>query len=207
VESCCHKNVDLYAETAIVNGASKYSYACSAVKYNPNSTVRKNSPWVACVALFYSRPWCAHVTVTPEASKIAVFRKGTCMGLNGWIPVGGQVDPSSIVGVSLVWKNAQKNDTKNRISETINKIIPQPRPFVTIFVCSPSYVPSRATSRHHWIIVSTVIITPIPSKLSSYWWNYLISLIRLINAPVAPVSGKSLLFTIWNVWFSCIDIN
>jgi hypothetical protein len=26
-----------------VNGASKYSYACSAVKYNPNSAV-KNSP-------------------------------------------------------------------------------------------------------------------------------------------------------------------
>lgn len=37
------KNVDPYAESAIVNGASMYSYACSAVKYNPNSTV-KNSP-------------------------------------------------------------------------------------------------------------------------------------------------------------------
>jgi hypothetical protein len=39
------KNVDPYAESAIVNGASKYSYACSAVKYSPNSTV-KNNPWV-----------------------------------------------------------------------------------------------------------------------------------------------------------------
>jgi hypothetical protein len=41
------KIVDPYAETAMVNGASKYSYACSAVKYNPSRTV-KNSPWVAC---------------------------------------------------------------------------------------------------------------------------------------------------------------
>ena len=32
------KNVDPYAESAIVNGVSIYSYACSAVKYNP--TVR-----------------------------------------------------------------------------------------------------------------------------------------------------------------------
>jgi len=32
-----------------------------------------------------------------DASRIAVFSKGTCIGLNGWIPVGGQVDPSSNV--------------------------------------------------------------------------------------------------------------
>jgi len=57
------KNVDPYAEPAIVNGASRYSYACSAAKYNPNNTV-KNSSWVACVALFSSRPWFALVTVT-----------------------------------------------------------------------------------------------------------------------------------------------
>ena len=36
----------------------------------------------------------------------AVFSIGTCIGLNGWIPVGGQVVPSSTVGDSLVWKNA-----------------------------------------------------------------------------------------------------
>jgi hypothetical protein len=53
------------------------------------------------------------------------------------MPVGGQVDPSSIVGDRLLWKNAQKNDTKNRTSDTMNKIIPHRRPFVTIFVCNP----------------------------------------------------------------------
>jgi hypothetical protein len=36
------------------------------------------------------------------------------------------VDPSSIVGDSLVWKDAQKNET-NKISDTINRIIPHPR--------------------------------------------------------------------------------
>ena len=45
----------------------------------------------------------------------------------------GQVDPSSIVGDSLVWKNVQKN----KISETMNRIIPHRSPFVTIFVCNP----------------------------------------------------------------------
>ena len=56
--------------------------------------------------------------------------------------MGGQVDPSSFVGDNLVWKNAQKNDTKNSTSDTINKIIPHCNPFVTIFVCNPWYVPS-----------------------------------------------------------------
>jgi len=109
----------------------------------------KNNPWVAWVALFSRRPWCAHVTVTPEANRIAVFSNGICIGLNGWIAVGGQVDPSSIVGDKLVRKNAQKNDTKNNTSDKINKIIPHRNPFVTIFVYNPWYVPSRVTSRHH----------------------------------------------------------
>jgi len=74
---------------------------------------------------------------TPNASKIAVYSKGICIGWNGWIPVSGQVDPISIVGDNLVWKNAQGNNTKNKISETINRIIPHRRPFVTIFVCKP----------------------------------------------------------------------
>ena len=51
--------------------------------------------------------------------------------------MGGQVDPNSIVGDSLVWKNAQKNDTKNKTSETINRSIPHRSPFVTIFVRNP----------------------------------------------------------------------
>ena len=71
------------------------------------------------------------------------------MWLNGWIPVGGQVDPSSIVGNNLVWKNAQNYDTKNNISDKIYKIIPHCNPFGTIIVCSLCYVPSRVTSIHN----------------------------------------------------------
>jgi hypothetical protein len=43
--------------------------------------------------------------------------------VEGWIPVEGQADPSSIVGDSLLGKNAQKNDT-NRTFEPTNSIIP-----------------------------------------------------------------------------------
>jgi hypothetical protein len=52
------------------------------------------------------------VTVTPEASRIAVFSRGICKGLNGEIPVGGQIDPSSIVGVSLLWKKLRKTRSR-----------------------------------------------------------------------------------------------
>jgi hypothetical protein len=70
--------------------------------------------------------------------------------------------------------------------------------FVTIFVCSPSYVPSRVTSGHHWIVVIIVMIAPIPRRLLSYWWNHLISPINVNIAPVAPVISHGLLFTMWN---------
>jgi hypothetical protein len=36
------------------------------------------------------------IKVTPDANRIAVFSRGICKGLNGKIPVGGHVDPSSI---------------------------------------------------------------------------------------------------------------
>ena len=70
-----------------------------------------------------------HVTVQ---SRIAVFSKGTCVGLNGWIPVGVQVDPSSVIGDNRVWKNAQKNDTKNRMYEKMNRNIPLRRPILIL---------------------------------------------------------------------------
>jgi hypothetical protein len=104
---------------------------------------------MVCLNLFSSRLWCAQVTVTPDASRIAVFSRGICIGLKGVIPVGGHIDPNSIVGDSLLWKNAQKKDTKNKTSEIINRIIPHRSPVVTLLVCMPWYVPSRVMSRHH----------------------------------------------------------
>lgn len=49
------------------------------------------------------RLWCAQVIVTPEASRTAVFNRGTSNGFNGTIPVGGQHPPSSGVGAKLEW--------------------------------------------------------------------------------------------------------
>jgi hypothetical protein len=46
-----------------------------------------------------------------------VFIKGTCKGLNGCVPVRVEVGTSLNVGDSLVWKNAQKNNTKNTLRQ------------------------------------------------------------------------------------------
>lgn len=78
-----------------------------------------------------SKLWWAHVTVTPDAKRTAVLSKGTLNGFKGLIPVGGQQHPSSGVGASLLWKNAQKNAKKNRTSDVINRIIPHRSPLVT----------------------------------------------------------------------------
>lgn len=93
--------------------------------------------------------WWAHVTVTPEANRTAVFRSGTLNGLIGVIPTGGQQQPSSGVGARLLWKNAQKNAKKKHTSDKINKIIPHRNPLATYEVWAPIKVPSRTTSRHH----------------------------------------------------------
>lgn len=77
------------------------------------------------------------MTVTPDASRIAVFSKGICIGLNGEIPIGGHIVPNSILGASLLWKKAQKNEIKKKISDTINRIIPHRNPILTVEVCIP----------------------------------------------------------------------
>jgi len=119
-----------------VKDASIYSYACKAVKYIPRIIV-KTSPWIAWVWFDSMIAWWDHVAVAPEANKIAVLSRGTWNGLNVKIPVGGQQFPISTVGANLLWKNAQKNEKKNKISDTINKIIPHRIPIDTTLVCNP----------------------------------------------------------------------
>ena len=41
--------------------------------------------------------------MTPEASRTAVFKRGTSKGSRVVIPVGGQQPPSSGVGARLEW--------------------------------------------------------------------------------------------------------
>lgn len=106
-----------------MNGAAKYSPACRKVKYIPNPTVIDKA-WIALVRSPSIRLWWAHVTVTPEARRTAVFRRGTLNGFRGVIPIGGQQHPSSGVGARLLWKNAQKKAAKKHTSDKINSIIP-----------------------------------------------------------------------------------
>lgn len=77
------------------------------------------------------------MTVTPEASRTPVFRRGTENGLIGVIPAGGQVEPSSGVGARLLWKKAQKKAKKNITSDTIKRIIPHRSPLETGVVWNP----------------------------------------------------------------------
>lgn len=100
--------------------------------------------------------WWAHVTVTPEARRMAVFRRGTSKGLSGLIPVGGHCPPSSGVGTKLEWKNAQKNPRKKNASDVMNRIIPYRSPFCTVGVWWPWNVLSRTMSRHHCSMISSM---------------------------------------------------
>lgn len=84
-----------------MNGAAKYSPACKNVKYIPSPTVTDRA-WMALARSPSIRLWWAHVTVTPEASRTAVFRRGTLNGFSGVIPMGGQQHPSSGVGARLL---------------------------------------------------------------------------------------------------------
>lgn len=72
--------------------------------------------------------WWDHVTVNPEEIKIIVFIRGMSNGLKGLIPNGGHNWPISIAGANDEWKYAQKKEKKNKISETINRIIPNRMP-------------------------------------------------------------------------------
>lgn len=152
----------------------------------------KNNPWVAWEWFLSIRLWWAHVTVIPDANKIAVLSRGIWNGLNGTMPAGGHVAPNSTAGDSLLWKNAQKNEMKKNTSETINKIIPQRNPIVTGYECNPWKVPSREMSRHHWYMVNKVIKVPNNNKVGLNWWNHLTNPETIVIAPIAPVKGQGL---------------
>lgn len=130
------KKVEPYTESAMQKGASTYSKACNAVNIKPRNTVKLN-PLIDSSLSPLTMLWCAHVTVAPELSKIAVFNSGTEKGLRGSIPRGGQHTPISIAGDKLLWKKAQKKETKNKTSETINSKKPIFKPFTVAFVWKP----------------------------------------------------------------------
>lgn len=91
---------------------------------------------------------------------MAVLSSGTPQGFIVLIPVGGHVIPISAVGARALWKKAQKNEKKNIISDTINKIKPIFKPRTTYVVCIPKNVASRTTSRHQNVKITANVIKP-----------------------------------------------
>ena len=96
------KNVDPYTESAIQNGASRYSNNCNRVKIIPKIIVTYN----AFIDSFLSPStilWWAQVIVAPELNKIAVLRRGIEKGFNALIPKGGPSSPLRI-GLQILGK-------------------------------------------------------------------------------------------------------
>ena len=117
--------------------------------------------------------------------------------MNTWIPKGGQRLPTSTVGESLLWKNAQKNLRKKKISETINNAIPQRNPSSVIEVCKPWIAPSREISRHHCVITRPNSISPIKNKYIEFKWNHLTIPVVKYRPPIEPNNGQGDSSTIW----------
>ena len=159
------KNVVPYTESAIQNGASTYSIACKAVNIAPSMTV-KVRPWMASLLSPDTILWWAHVTVAPELNNTAVFNKGTEKGFRGSIPTGGHATPISTEGDKLLWKNAQKNEKKNRTSEIINNRNPIFKPKTATLVWWPWKVASLTTSFNQENIQEIIKITPKDNKNS-----------------------------------------
>lgn len=128
---------------------------------------------------------------------MAVFSRGTSMGLRGIIPVGGHCPPNSGVGARLEWKNAQKNPRKKNASDVINRIIPYRRPFCTVGVWWPWKVLSRTTSRHHCNVTKIIESRPRLRSWEELWWNHMIRPEVVSSAAAAPKMGHGLGSTMW----------
>lgn len=126
-----------------------------------------------------------------------MFNKGIWKGLNPWIPVGGQIAPTSIFGDNLLWKNAQKNETKRKTSEIINKIIPHRKPTPTLKEWNPWSVPSRLISRHHWVATIVALTIPVKNNKGLKVWNHCTIPTVKVNAAIALAMGQGLILTKW----------
>lgn len=144
--------------------------------------------------------WWQKVTVTPEAKRTTVFKRGSWKGFNALIPTGGHVHPNSGVGERLLWKKAQKNETKNITSEIINKIIPIRNPVVTALVWNPKTVPSRTTSRHHWNETKSKAIKAKKNKVKDLKWKKNTKPKVKQSPPNPLIKGQGLNSTKWKGW-------
>lgn len=61
----------------------------------------------------------------------------------------------------------------------------------------PWKVLSRIISRHHWYIVSILVVKPSISRAVELKWNHIIKPDVINRADKAPVRGQGLGFTMW----------
>ncbi len=176
------------------------------MKYKPRITVIPKPIFLPKRSLL-RRLWWQYVTVTPEAKRTIVLRRGNWNGFKAFTPIGGQEHPNSGEGERLLWKKAQKKDKKNITSEIINKIIPIRRPVATCKVWKPKTVPSRATSRHHWKEHRNSTLRDKISKVKDFKWKKKTNPKVRHNAPSDLIIGQGLNSTKWNCWKKIIDSN
>lgn len=105
-----------------------------------------------------------------------------------------------MLGERLLWKKAQKNETKKKISDKINKTIPIFNPFNTQCVWNPWNEPSREISRHHWNEEMVIIKTANKIKCTLKFWKYLTKPKVKDKAEIELVIGHGLFSTKWNGW-------
>lgn len=193
------KIIEPYTLSAIVNDVSIYSLSWRIVKYKPIAVVKK----IAFTVLEKSdsrRLWWAQVTVIPEANRIVVFSSGTLRGFTEFMPVGGQLQPSSWGGDRLIWKNVQKKAKKNIISEVINNIMPK-RKFIIVFdVWYPIKVLSRIRSRYHWYMDNSNIISASNIGVDMCRWKKDVKLNIIVKVLIEVVSGHGLTSRGANDW-------
>ena len=103
-------------------------------------------------------------------------------------------------------KKSSKKPLK-KISDTINKAIPQRRPNSVIDVCNPWIDPSRLISRHHWNITIANVNSPKININILFKWNQAANPVVKYIPPIAPNKGHGDSSTIWYGWHIIFDIN
>lgn len=193
------KKVDPKILSLIENCAWIYSHIWRIEKVNPNEMVIIKE-LKACLKLLLIILWWDQEIEIPEEIKITVFKRGISNGLNGLIFLGGHIVPTSMLGDNLLWKKAQKNEIKKKISEIINKIIPNFNPHKTYDEWCPWRDASREISRHHWKRVRKRIVIANVIAWENEKWRIIILLIVIIIDEIDLVNGHGLFSTMWKGW-------
>ena len=106
------------------------------MKYTPKTIVNLNITNPLLLLIIW---WWETVAVIPEDKRTIVFKSGTSKGLIEFVPMGDQLRPTSMFGLTLASKKAQKKPKKNITSLKINKTIPYFSPSTTIGLWSPAW--------------------------------------------------------------------